>query len=90
MSSGTGGAAVAEPAPHFVLVPMMARVLAGRGALVTFVTTPLNLLRLGRARRARATELGRKARAGGRGWWLVIPKRGASLVQHVEERKIMR
>jgi hypothetical protein len=46
--------------PHFVLVPMlavghassmldMARALVGRGALVTFVTTPLNLLRLGRA-----------------------------------------
>ena len=46
--------------PHFVLVPMlaaghagpmldMARALAGRGALVTFVTTPLNLLRLDRA-----------------------------------------
>ncbi|NP_001306638.1 UDP-glycosyltransferase 73D1-like [Zea mays] len=46
--------------PHFVLVPMlaaghagpmldMARALASRGALVTFVTTPLNLLRLGRA-----------------------------------------
>ena len=45
--------------PHFVLVPMlaaghagpmldMARALAGRGALVTFVTTPLNLPRLDR------------------------------------------
>jgi hypothetical protein len=46
--------------PHFVLVPMlaaghaepmleMARALAGRGVLVTLVTTPLNLLHLGRA-----------------------------------------
>jgi hypothetical protein len=46
--------------PHFVLVPMlaaghagpmldMARALIGRGALVTFVTTLLNLLHLGRA-----------------------------------------
>jgi hypothetical protein len=39
--------------PHFVLVPMMAAgpmlILAGRGALVTFVTTPLNLLRLNRS-----------------------------------------
>ncbi|CAL4970698.1 unnamed protein product [Urochloa decumbens] len=45
--------------PHFVLVPMMAaghagpmldmaRALARRGAFVTFVTTPLNLPRLGR------------------------------------------
>ena len=50
----------ADPAPHFVLVPMMAaghagpmldmaRALSVRGALVTFVTTPLNLPRLGRA-----------------------------------------
>ncbi|OEL28369.1 UDP-glycosyltransferase 73D1 [Dichanthelium oligosanthes] len=57
-----GGADVAgaEASPHFVIVPMMAaghagpmldmaRVLAGQGALVTFVTTPLNLPRLGRA-----------------------------------------
>ncbi|KAL6630042.1 hypothetical protein ACP70R_029807 [Stipagrostis hirtigluma subsp. patula] len=61
MSSGGGAAvAVADTVPHFVLVPMMAaghagpmldmaRALAGRGALVTFVTTPLNLPRLGRA-----------------------------------------
>ncbi|RLM78820.1 UDP-glycosyltransferase 73C6-like [Panicum miliaceum] len=61
MSSGSGAAAVAgaETAPHFVLVPMMAaghagpmldmaRALARRGALVTFVTTTLNLPRLGR------------------------------------------
>ncbi|XP_062223737.1 UDP-glycosyltransferase 73E1-like [Phragmites australis] len=61
MSSGSGAAvAGADSAPHFVLVPMMAaghagpmldmaRALAGRGALVTFVTTPLNLPRIGRA-----------------------------------------
>ncbi|KAG2649387.1 hypothetical protein PVAP13_1NG102900 [Panicum virgatum] len=63
MSPAPGsGAAVAgagaDTAPHFVLVPMMAaghagpmidmaRALARRGALVTFVTTPLNLPRLG-------------------------------------------
>jgi hypothetical protein len=58
MSPGSGSAADDSP-PHFVLVPMMAaghagpmldmaRVLASRGALVTFVTTPLNLPRLGR------------------------------------------
>ncbi|CAN6277927.1 unnamed protein product [Urochloa humidicola] len=57
----SSAAAVADTAPpHFVLVPMMAaghagpmldmaRALARRGALVTFVTTPLNLPRLGRA-----------------------------------------
>lgn len=61
MSSGSGApVAAAESAPHFVLVPMMAaghagpmldlaRALASRGALVTFVTTLLNLPRLGRA-----------------------------------------
>jgi hypothetical protein len=61
MSSPGAGAAVdgTDSAPHFVLVPMMAaghtgpmldmaRALARRGALVTFVTTPLNLPRLGR------------------------------------------
>ncbi|RCV04939.1 hypothetical protein SETIT_1G041500v2 [Setaria italica] len=61
MSSDSGSAVVAaaDSAPHFVLVPMMAaghagpmfdmaRALARRGALVTFVTTPLNLPRLGR------------------------------------------
>jgi hypothetical protein len=34
---------------HAGLMLDMARALAGRGALVTFVTTPLNLLCLGRA-----------------------------------------
>ncbi|KAF8769694.1 hypothetical protein HU200_006300 [Digitaria exilis] len=60
MSPGDGAAAtVTNSSPHFVLVPMMtaghtgpmldmARVLARRGVLVTFVTTPLNLPRLGR------------------------------------------
>ncbi|GJM90571.1 hypothetical protein PR202_ga06866 [Eleusine coracana subsp. coracana] len=59
MSTG-GGVASTGPAPHFVLVPMMAaghtgpmldlaRVLASRGVLVTLVTTPLNLPRLTRA-----------------------------------------
>ncbi|GJN19300.1 hypothetical protein PR202_gb06561 [Eleusine coracana subsp. coracana] len=59
MSTGDGVAST-RPAPHFVLVPMMAaghtgpmldmaRVLASRGALVTLVTTPLNLPRLTRA-----------------------------------------
>ncbi|CAD6223571.1 unnamed protein product [Miscanthus lutarioriparius] len=61
LSSGRGPAVVSTDSamPHFVLVPMlaaghagpmldMARALAGRGAVVTFVTTPLNLPRLGR------------------------------------------
>ncbi|KAJ1278457.1 hypothetical protein BS78_04G080800 [Paspalum vaginatum] len=58
--SGSAVATADSEMPHFVLVPMMAaghagpmldmaRALAGRGALVTFVTTPLNLPRLGRA-----------------------------------------
>ncbi|XP_066329762.1 UDP-glycosyltransferase 73C6-like [Miscanthus floridulus] len=61
MSSGSAAAvAGADSAPHFVLVPMMAAGHAGpmldmagtlsrRGALVTLVTTPLNLPRLGLA-----------------------------------------
>ncbi|CAO2037624.1 unnamed protein product [Urochloa humidicola] len=63
MSSVSRSAVVAganTAAPHFVLVPMMAightgpmldmaRALARRGAFVTFVTTTLNLPRLGRA-----------------------------------------
>ncbi|PWZ21247.1 Anthocyanidin 3-O-glucosyltransferase 4 [Zea mays] len=61
MSAGSAAAVSGtDSAPHFVLVPMMAaghagpmldmaRTLSGRGALVTFVTTPLNLPRLGRA-----------------------------------------
>ncbi|KAJ1278456.1 hypothetical protein BS78_04G080700 [Paspalum vaginatum] len=62
MSSSRGPAVAGtdSAAPHFVLVPMMAaghagpmldmaRALASRGAAVTFVTTPLNLPRLGRA-----------------------------------------
>nr|CAB3449293.1 unnamed protein product [Digitaria exilis] len=60
MSPGSGTTVTgASSPPHFVLVPMMAaghagpmldmaRALASRGALVTFVTTPLNLPRLGR------------------------------------------
>ncbi|RCV04940.1 hypothetical protein SETIT_1G041600v2 [Setaria italica] len=60
-SPGTGAAVPrTDSTPHFVLVPMMAaghagpmldmaRALARRGALVTFVTTPLNLSRLGSA-----------------------------------------
>jgi len=59
MSSGSAAAvAGADSAPHFVLVPMMAaghagpmldmaRTLSRRGALVTVVTMPLNLPRLG-------------------------------------------
>ncbi|TVU42924.1 hypothetical protein EJB05_09349, partial [Eragrostis curvula] len=60
MSSGGGVTSTEVAAPHFVLVPMMAashagpmldmaRVLAGRGTLVTFITTPLNLPRRRRA-----------------------------------------
>uniref|UniRef100_A0A804PH99 Uncharacterized protein n=1 Tax=Zea mays TaxID=4577 RepID=A0A804PH99_MAIZE len=61
MSAGSAAAVPGtDPAPHFVLVPMMvaghaglmldmARTLSGRGTLVTFVMTPLNLPRLGRA-----------------------------------------
>ncbi|KAF8769696.1 hypothetical protein HU200_006302 [Digitaria exilis] len=60
MSPGSATAVAGASPPHFVLVPMMAaghagpmldmaRALASRGAFVTFVTTPLNLPRLGRA-----------------------------------------
>ncbi|CAN6243525.1 unnamed protein product [Urochloa humidicola] len=58
MSSVRVSACADSAPPHFVLVPMMAaghagpmmdmaRALARRGALVTFVTTPLNRRRLG-------------------------------------------